>query len=180
MSTIVLVDKTGQISQQAKITLDTIGLKAAITSLFKEGDELSLIVRITSYETENTTDAFIKSITLGLDDGTGTPAYMKRYVALMTQTADNDPVATELENDLGTITWSRISAGVYDGVLSGGNLFVEDKTFVTRVIESSATEQIEVVCERVNTTTIRITGMQSQEVRDQLITDVPIEIRVYN
>jgi len=51
---------------------------------------------------------------------------------------------------------------------------------VTRVIESSATEQIEVVCERVDTTTIRITGMQSQEVRDQLITDVPIEIRVYN
>lgn len=38
----------------------------------------------------------------------------KRYVALLTQTAGNAPVATVLENDLGEVpTFARTSAGLY-------------------------------------------------------------------
>jgi len=46
------------------------------------------------------------------------PPY-KIYRALLTQTGGNAPVATVLENTLGTIVWSYLAPGLYLGTLNG-------------------------------------------------------------
>lgn len=44
---------------------------------------------------------------------------VKRYVALLTQTGGNAPVATVLENTLGgTVVWTRTAAGTFRGTLA--------------------------------------------------------------
>ncbi len=179
MSTIKLIDVSGQVSQNIKITLDDEGVRAAVSALLNEADELSVIARIVSYTQETTDEAFVDTITLGLDDGTGSVAYYTRFVGHLTQAATAAPVAVEFENDIGTITWSRVSEGVYRGTLSGAT-FTEDKTFITKVLESSATDSIEVLTEWISTTVIEITAKESGSVTDGLMTDTPIEIRVYS
>lgn len=43
-----------------------------------------------------------------------------RYVALISQTGTNAPIATVLENELGgELVWTRNAAGDYSGTLSG-------------------------------------------------------------
>lgn len=50
-----------------------------------------------------------------------------KYVALLTQSGTDAPVATVLENTLGgTVVWTRNSLGQYFGTLSGA--FTENKT----------------------------------------------------
>ena len=56
----------------------------------------------------------------------GGPGYLK-YVALLTQTGENAPVAVVLENTLGAVAWTRNSSGVYRGDLEGA--FPEGKTW---------------------------------------------------
>lgn len=51
----------------------------------------------------------------------------KVYRALVTQTSTNAPVATVLENSIGSIVWSRDSAGTYFGTLVGA--FTANKCF---------------------------------------------------
>lgn len=46
-------------------------------------------------------------------------AYFKTYSATISQGAGAAPVATVIENTLGTIVWSRSSAGLYVGTLTG-------------------------------------------------------------
>ena len=52
------------------------------------------------------------------------PVY-KVYTALLTQSGEDDPVATVLENTLGNIVWSRQNIGQYIGTLAGA--FVVNK-----------------------------------------------------
>lgn len=59
--------------------------------------------------------------------GGGGASYLK-YVALLTQTGTDAPVATVLENTLGgTVVWSYSGVGVYFATLSG--VFTLNKTF---------------------------------------------------
>lgn len=59
----------------------------------------------------------------------GTTAQPKRYVANLTQTSTNAPVATVLENSLGgTVVWTRSTNGLYIGTLAGA--FTVGKTTV--------------------------------------------------
>jgi len=55
------------------------------------------------------------------------PAY-KEYVALITQTGTDAPVATEVINTIGSITWSRQDVGYYKATSS--TLFTSGKTFI--------------------------------------------------
>ena len=49
----------------------------------------------------------------------GSPGYLE-YVALLSQTNTDAPVATVLKNTLGgTVVWTRFEAGVYFGTLTG-------------------------------------------------------------
>lgn len=178
MTTIALKDATGQISQDIEITLDDEGVRAAITSLLDEATNLGLTAYITSYTNEATSEEFVDSITIGLGDATGSTGY-KRYVALLTQTGTSAPTDVVMETGLATMTLSRVSKGVYRITAASGT-FTADKTFITRVLDTSATEQIEIVTERIDTTVIEITAKQSQLVYDGLLSDTPIEIRVYN
>ena len=51
---------------------------------------------------------------------------VKKYVALLSQTGTNAPVATVLENTIGDIVWSRQELGVYFGTLA--NAFPSTKS----------------------------------------------------
>lgn len=57
-----------------------------------------------------------------------TPGVTK-YVAILTQTGTNAPVATVLENSLGgTVVWTRTGTGTYEGTLT--TAFPVDKTHI--------------------------------------------------
>ena len=52
------------------------------------------------------------------------------YVALLTQSAANPPVATELKNDTGVVlTWARTGVGTYT-LTAPSNIFTANKTIV--------------------------------------------------
>jgi hypothetical protein len=58
----------------------------------------------------------------------GGSSYLK-YVALLSQSGTDAPVATVLENTLGgTVVWERDGVGAYFGTLVGA--FTENKTFI--------------------------------------------------
>lgn len=52
----------------------------------------------------------------------------KKYVALLTQSDADAPVAIVLENTIGAIVWTRAGAGFYKATLL--NAFTADKTFI--------------------------------------------------
>ena len=62
----------------------------------------------------------------------------RKYVALITQSDTNAPVATVFENTIGTMTWAYVSIGVY--TVSNG-LLTKDKTvcFLSGNTEESST-----------------------------------------
>lgn len=65
------------------------------------------------------------------DLGDGSSNY-KVYVALLTQTGINAPVATVIKNTLGgTVVWSRVSGGNYEGTLIGAFPDGKTATFIT-------------------------------------------------
>lgn len=69
----------------------------------------------------------VESLWVGNADGVAWPAVgYKEYVALLTQTSTNAPVATVLKNEIGGLSWVRNSAGSYT-LVSAGNLFIADK-----------------------------------------------------
>lgn len=68
---------------------------------------------------------------IGLVDpssGSGGGLSYKVYSALLAQTGTDDPVATVLENTIGTITWSRGGAGFYEATCT--DCFTLNKTMV--------------------------------------------------
>jgi len=107
---------------------------------------------------------------------------VKRYVALLTQTGTDAPVATVLENTLGgTVTWSRTGAGTY--AVIGGSLFTANKTvaFVTNYTAgnivsagyNSGEEQFELITFGQNV------GTQLFEPQDDLLQLMSLTIFVY-
>jgi hypothetical protein len=64
---------------------------------------------------------------VGHDDGSAWPSVgYKEYVALLTQTGTNAPVATVLSNTIGAIVWGYTGVGQYTATLSGA--FLATKT----------------------------------------------------
>ncbi|WEK69010.1 MAG: hypothetical protein P0Y62_14290 [Candidatus Chryseobacterium colombiense] len=54
----------------------------------------------------------------------------KVYVAKLQTDSSYNLITTVLENNLGSITWSKTATGAYKGLLTGGH-FVSDKTVVS-------------------------------------------------
>jgi hypothetical protein len=104
----------------------------------------------------------------------------KVYTALMSQLGTSAPTATILENTLGNITWVRINAGVYRGLLGG--TFLVDKLFIpcpsggfdSAVNISGGGLSYKLV--RLNDAFIELTTSAT----DSVLNYTPIEIRVYN
>lgn len=108
----------------------------------------------------------------GVATWTANPATYKKYVALLTQSGTNAPVATVLENTLGgTVVWTRSTDGIYHGTLSGVFTASKTATLITNVP---------------NVATIVTGGRSSSDVVvvntdgvDGTLSSATIEIRVY-
>lgn len=99
----------------------------------------------------------------------------KVYTAILVQSGSGAPTATILENTIGTITWSRLSAGHYRGATS--SLYVNNKTVgftsikdINSIVQASYTS-VNNFDVNVQTAT---TGL------DNDTWTLTIEIRVYN
>lgn len=112
------------------------------------------------------------------------------YTALLTQTSTNAPVATILENTLGgTVVWTYGSTGNYVATLIGA--FTAAKTVIfglTNNINSASDDTLGTAAGRTDAdalflNTYDITTDGAADViktdADDLLTAVPIEIRVY-
>lgn len=104
-----------------------------------------------------------------------TPKPYLVYTAILTQSGAGVPTATILENTIGTITWSRLSAGHYRGTTAG--LYVNNKTVgftsikdINSIVQASYTS-VNNFDVNVQTAT---TGL------DNDTWTMTIEIRVYN
>ena len=106
----------------------------------------------------------------------GTLRPYKVYTAFINQTGTNAPVSTILENDLGTITWSRQDAGIYSGVPSWA--YVANKTILPKM--GGYSENDFVISYSENAHTISLLSIEGGEVADDALINFPLEIRVYN
>jgi hypothetical protein len=97
----------------------------------------------------------------------------KEYVALLTQTVTNAPVATVLDNTLGgTVVWSRNTFGNYSGILTGA--FTVNKT-VGYVQTNTASRPLS-FNSNASANTIEI----STNGADDILNNATIVVRVYN
>lgn len=101
------------------------------------------------------------------------------YVALLTQTSTNAPIATVIKNDLtAAIVWTRVSAGEYNGTLVGA--FIANKTVITLGSFNSSWDA-KVKAYRLNNDVIVLkTGDSTDFIDDDVITNLPIDIKVYD
>ena len=108
------------------------------------------------------------------------PSY-KVYTALLTQTGTNAPVATVLENTLGSITYIYNSDGYYS--IISDNLFT-NKTFltitnITDIGDYTGLNACNIV--KIDNSTFDIKTISSSNViANECLLNSPIEIRVYN
>jgi phage gp36-like protein len=78
----------------------------------------------------------------------------KIYIATLTQTGTNAPVATELENSLGSPVWSRSGSSVYVGTLAGAFSPLASTTIAIPVM----TDIVSAVVTDINSVTITTNG----------------------
>lgn len=102
------------------------------------------------------------------------------YVALLTQTGTDAPVATVLENTIsGSIVWTYTAEGVYTGTLTGA--FTENKTYLNiNPIGDSASGYIcGVTRTGSNTVLVTTSSVATLLGADSVLDNISIEIRVY-
>ena len=107
---------------------------------------------------------------------TNTSTYTK-YVALITQTGTDAPTAIELENTIGTLTWSYVGVGDY--TLNSASLFTNNKLFVILPPPNSGSDY-DNFYNRLSASSIRFQtkiagGIDSNDIFDKAC----LEIRVY-
>lgn len=104
----------------------------------------------------------------------GVPTYAK-YVALLSQTGTDAPVATVLENTLGgTVVWTRNDAGDYTGTLAG--VFTENKTALLPIPASTNFAYMQRASD--NAITL-LTYTPEASSTDDALSSSFVEIRVY-
>lgn len=111
------------------------------------------------------------------DLGGGGSSYLK-YVALLSQSGTDAPVATVLENTLGgTVVWTRNDAGDYTGTLAGA--FTVNKTTVNVSIASSYFAYVLLSASTVDALSLYSTQAADGSGIDDAFDKAFIEIRVY-
>jgi hypothetical protein len=144
-------------------------IQSDITNI--QGDITTIEGNITTIEGDITT--------LQADVEALQPTY-KVYTALMSQTGTNAPTAIVLENTIGSILWTRVSAGVYRATLA--DTFLIDKLFIpcpSNGFDSSVNTGgggASYKLARNNDAIIQLTTSSI----DDVLNYTPIEIRVYN
>lgn len=103
---------------------------------------------------------------------------IKKYVALLTQSGTNAPVATVLENSLGgTLVWTYEAQGSYLGTLNGA--FTLNKTHVLAGTADAVTGFVKVPLDVATVDGITIQTYVVDEGADGQMTKMPIQILVY-
>jgi hypothetical protein len=102
------------------------------------------------------------------------PAY-KVYTALLTQSDTNAPVATVLENNIGDISFSYVGAGLY--YINSSNLFLNNKTWYSILANKNGTTSHAFNLTYVDSDKLLI---EQNVANNDLLSNTPIEIRVYN
>jgi hypothetical protein len=118
---------------------------------------------------------YVKKLSTRIDDLHN----YSEHVTLLSQASTNAPTATVVKNELsGSIVYAYVSPGTYTGTLVGA--FTAGKT----VIEVGSFDKAwgdDVKVFRVDADTISIrTGSSTDYIDNDVITDLPIVIRVYN
>jgi len=106
----------------------------------------------------------------------------RQYVALLTQSGTNAPVATVLKNTLGgTVVWTRETIGSYIGTLSGA--FPINNTTpngrVGFVIDTAAEDTDKLAFIQRITDGIIISTYEAGNQADTVLSGFPVDIRVY-
>lgn len=103
---------------------------------------------------------------------------IKHYTATVNQTGTNNPVMTILQNQIGNIIWTRNSAGLYYGALTGA--FPTTKTQAWAQ-QSQATDRL-VVCEVVDQDTLLLYqgGLDTPFNPVDELANVLLDIKVYH
>ncbi|KIC61643.1 hypothetical protein [Chryseobacterium taiwanense] len=110
--------------------MSNIGKIIRVNALPPEGErEVDVIYQVATPGSTTYTDYAIDANgDLKIHTSTETKNY-KTYVARLQIDSSFNLIATVLDNNLGTITWSKTGTGAYKGVLTGGQ-FVDGKTIV--------------------------------------------------
>lgn len=114
--------------------------------------------------------------TKGYVDGLARP--YKAYVGIFNQSGTSAPtVATIMENSIGSIVWSRTSAGTYVGTLTGA--FTTSKTiaFLTNTSVTGSTINVKITSSSANT--IDVVSYINGVAADNACGNMSLEIRVY-
>lgn len=140
-------------------------------------------------------DELIANLTTLVNNPTDTRPY-KTYSAILTQVGTSTPTVSILENTLGNIVWSRIDYGRYRGTLTGA--FVSGKVFCPPYSSNFGdggigsvflpvslngipqTGWVNVYFSEENYVEIDVYNMEDYAELSSVLSDLPIEIRVYN
>ena len=114
--------------------------------------------------------------------------YLK-YVALISQSSTNAPSVTILENTIGSIVWTRSSAGVYKGTLAGQLTVTKTAFFISQSQPNGINELWQTIVyngddDSITIATQKITTVPAVTYGDNILGQgggIPatIEIRVY-
>jgi hypothetical protein len=97
----------------------------------------------------------------------------KKYVAIIGQNGTANPIVTVIENTIGPIVWTRVSAGIYDGTLSGA---FSNNT----ICLSNGTVDGAFIIAKYGSNSIRILSTDTGfTLSDNVLAGQSIEIRVY-
>ena len=147
---------------------------------FTDTEELFLIKELNFKLLQNNSETMLDIVASDLVslNSSVEPLY-KTYTALLTQTGTDAPVATVLENTLGTITFDRSSVGNFE-ILSD-ELFTENKTYF--VVHFNSDGSGGNVFGINNNSSLYIEGYTTLDntiIGSDNLFNTPIEIRVYN
>lgn len=103
------------------------------------------------------------------------------YTALLTQEGVANPTANIMQNNLGSITWTRNGVGDYSG--NGVNLFPIDKTYLS-ITGNNQGDEIQITITNTEdgepSSEIKILTKEAGTLTDNILYKTPILIQVYN
>jgi lysophospholipase L1-like esterase len=102
----------------------------------------------------------------------------KVYTALMSQTGTSAPTVKILENTIGSIVWTRINIGEYNGTLTSA--FTADKSIVDLTSANQSTHLSGGASASTNFVAIFSQALVTGVLTDGVMLDSYVEIRVYN
>ncbi len=103
------------------------------------------------------------------------------YTALLTQSEENPPVATVLDNTIGDIVWSYSSVGEYTGTLIGAFTLNKTAGFLgSDFANLNSGGRLSNTNGDIDTVNVQTFNLSTVSQSDDILLNTFIEIRVYN